>query len=152
MRSEGSIVVDRPQEEVFQLTNDHVEKWSIVVVENEVLDEKPGGVGTTFRTVTEERGKKMEFQGVVTRHTPPHLSAVHLTGSMFDIDVEYRFDDVPVGRTRVTQRSHVAAKGAFKIFLFLFGWMMKKSSCQALQKELNSLKQFCEQQTSPVKT
>lgn len=144
MKSEGSIEIDRPIDEVFRLTNDRVAEWSIIVVENEVLDEKPDGVGTTFRTVTEEGGKRMEFQGVVTRHEPPRASAIHMTGDMFDIDAEYYFEDLG-GRTRVTQKSSVAGKGFFKAFLFLFGWLMKKSSCKALDQELESLKRFCEQ-------
>ncbi len=67
MQSETSIEIDRPIDDVFRLTNDHVAEWSIIVVEDEVLNEKPGVVGTTFRTVTEERGKRMVFQGLVTR-------------------------------------------------------------------------------------
>ncbi len=144
MKSEGSIEIDRPIDEVFRLTNDHVAEWSIIVVENEMLDEKPGRVGSTFRTVTEENGKRMEFQGVVTHHEPPHGSAIHMTGSMFDIDAAYFFEDVG-GRTRVTQKSSVAGKGFFKVLLFLIGWMMHKASCKATQKELESLKRFCEQ-------
>ena len=84
MKSEGSIEIDRPIDDVFRLTNDHVAQWSTIVVENEVIDEKPEGVGTTFRTVTEERGRKMEFHGVVTRHEPPRVSEIHMAGDMFD--------------------------------------------------------------------
>ncbi len=144
MRTEGSVVIDRPIDKVFELTNDHVPEWSIVVVEEQMLDKKPAGVGTTFRTITEENGKRMEFDGVVTRYDPPHVSAVHLTGKMFDIEAEYTFEDLS-GRTRVTQKSTVQGKGMVKVFFVLFGWLMKKSGCKALQKELNSLKQFCEQ-------
>ncbi len=109
----------------------------------EPIEEKPGGVGSTFRCVTEERGKTMEFQGVVTRHEPPRLSAIHLTGQYFDIDAEYRFEDLD-GRTRVTQESTVAPKGFLKVIFFLFGWMMKKSTCKAVANELNNLKQKLE--------
>jgi hypothetical protein len=144
MQNEGSIEIDRPIDEVFDLTNNHVAQWSIVVVENEVLDETPDGVGTTFRCVTEERGKRMEFQGVITRYQPPHASAIRLTGQMFDIDAEYLFQDLS-GRTRVTQKSVVTGKGLFKWFLLLCGWMMKRSSCDATAKELQSLKKFCEE-------
>ena len=144
MESEAGVVIDCPIDEVFRLTNEHVADWSIIVVENEVLDEKPGNIGTTFRTVTEEKGRRMEFQGVVTQNQPPYEHAVRLQGKMFDIDAEYTFEDLS-GRTRVTQHSQVTAKGFFRVFLFLFGWMMKKSSCKALDDELNSLKQFCEQ-------
>ena len=145
MKSEGSVEIDRPIGEVFRLTNDHVAEWSTIVVENEVFDEKPEGVGTTFRTVTDDRGRRMEFRGVVTRHEPPHASAIHMTGDMFDLDVVYLFEDLG-GRTRVTQISDVTGKGFFKVFLGLFGWLMKGSSCAALDKELQGLKAFCERQ------
>ena len=56
MRNAASVEIDRPIDDVFRLTNDHVAQWSIIVVEDEILDKKPEGVGTTFRTVTEENG------------------------------------------------------------------------------------------------
>ncbi|MFG0334909.1 MAG: hypothetical protein ACF8TS_16255, partial [Maioricimonas sp. JB049] len=80
MQSEGSIVIDRPIEEVFHLTCDRVPEWSLVVVEEETLERTPDGAGTRFRTVTEDHGRRMEFEGVVTRYEPPTLSAIQLTG------------------------------------------------------------------------
>jgi len=144
MRNEVSVEIDRAIDDVFRLTKNHVAEWSITVVEDEVLDEKPEGVGTTFRTVTENHGKRMEFQGIVTRHDPPHAYAIQLTGDTFDIETEVTFEDVS-GRTRVTQRANVTAKGFFKLFMFLFGWLMKKSHCKASENELKSLKRFCEE-------
>lgn len=149
MHDEIKIEIDCPIDQVFRLTNDHVTDWSIIVVEDEVIDEKPGVVGTTFRTVTEERGKRMEFQGVVTRHEPPHVNAIRLTGSAFDIESEFSFEDLS-GRTRVTQRTNVTGKGFFRLFMFIFGGLMKKSHCDAGEKELNSLKEFCEGHANPA--
>jgi hypothetical protein len=90
----------------------------------------------------------MELQGVVTKYDPPHTNAVRLSGDMFDIENEFKSEDLS-GRTRVTQRANVTGKGFFGVFLKLFGWMMNKSSCKAQENELHSLKQFCEQQPSP---
>lgn len=144
MRTEGSVDINRPIDGVFERTVDHVADWSTIVVEEEVIEKKPDGVGTTFRSVTEERGKRMEFQGVVTKHDPPFLNAIEMTGEMFDLEVEYTFKDLE-GNTRVTQRSKVAAKGFFKVMLFAIGWMMKKANCKALEKELNCLRVYCEE-------
>ena len=144
MKQQASVEIDRPIDEVFEYTNNHVAEWSITVVEDEVIEEKPEGVGTTFRCVTEDHGKKMEFQGIVTRHEPPNASAIHLTGQHFDIEAEYLFEDLG-GRTRVTQRSAVSPKGFFTVLFFLFGWMMKKSACKAQENELNSLKRLLEE-------
>ena len=143
MRNEVSVEIDRPIDEVFRLTNEHLPEWSIIVVEDEVIDETPEGVGTTFRTVTEDHGKRMEFQGVVTRYDPPHANAVRMTGTMFDIETEFRFEDLS-GRTRVTQTANVTGKGFFRLFMFVCGWMMNKSHCKASENELDSLKNFCE--------
>ncbi len=145
MRTEGSIEIDRPIDEVFRLTNDDVAKWSIIVVEDELIDEGSKGVGTRFRTVTEEHGNRMEFQGVVTAYDPPYALAIKMTGPMFDIEAAYTFEDLG-GRTRVAQLSNVTGKGAMKLFFMLFGWMMNRAGCEALAKELNSLKKYCESQ------
>jgi len=152
MRNEVSVEIDRPIEEVFRLTNEHIAEWSIVVVEDEVLDKKTdGGVGTTFRTVTENRGKRMEFMGVVTRHEPPHACAVHMTSDMLDIETEFTFQDLS-GRTRVTQNASVTGRGYYKLFMFLFGWIMNKSNCESSVNELNNLKKFCESYSDPAIT
>ena len=143
MQTEGSVEIDRPIHEVFRLTTEDVAKWSIVVVEDEVIEVKPQGVGTRFRTVTEERGQRMEFQGVVTAHDPPYATAVKMIGPMFDIEAAYTFEDLGY-RTKVTQFSTVTGKGFLKLFFLLCGWMFKKASRDALAKELNSLKAYCE--------
>lgn len=146
MRSEASVVINRPIAEVFQLTNDDVPQWSIIVVSEEKFGDTPG-VGAKFRTVTNDRGRQMEFDGEVTRWDPPYASAIHMVGKAFNIDAAYTFEDYD-GRTRVTQVSNVQGKGLTKVMFFCLGWMFRKSSCDALQKELDSLKQFCEGQGS----
>lgn len=124
--------------------NEVVVEDNEVVVEDEVLEERPGGVGTTFRTLTQERGKRMESRGVVTRHDPPKRHAVRLTGQMIDIEAEYLFENLS-GRTRVTQGSEVFAKRLLRHLMPLFGWAVRKSTRKAQEAELNSLKRFCAQ-------
>lgn len=142
MQSIASIEIDRPIDEVFTYTNDKVAEWSLTVVEDEVIVDM-GGVGTTFRCVTEERARRMEFDGLVTAWEPPTRSAISLIGKSFDIVAEYRFEDLG-GRTRVTQESTVSGKGLVKVMFFLFGWLMNKQGCEAVNKELESLKQKLE--------
>ena len=147
MRTERSIEIDRPIDDVFRITNEDVAKWSIIVVEDELIDEGNKGVGTRFRTVTEDHGKRMEFQGVVTAFDPPYALAIKLTSQFFDIEAAYAFEDLGY-RTKVTQLSKVTGKGFLKLILLLIGGMMNKASCDALDKELNSLKKYCEAQSS----
>lgn len=143
MRNEASVVIGCPIDEVFRLTNQHVADWSLVVTESRTTSESAEGVGTTFHLVTEENGRRMEFEGVVTRYEPPRYSAVRLHGPMFDIDAEYLFTEVPEG-TEVTQRSLVTGKGFFRIFLRVVGCLFSRSGRKAQLRELNSLKNFCE--------
>jgi len=142
-----SVEIGRPITEVFDYTIHNVAEWSIIVVKDEVIDEKLEGVGTTFRVTTEEKGRRMDFDGLVTRHEPPTAHAVFMRGKQFDIEAEYLFEDLG-GGTRVTQRSKVHGKGFVKVIFFLFGWLMKKSSSNALEKELLNLKRLIEARKS----
>ncbi len=143
MLTEKSVEIDRPIDEVFDYTTKNVAEWSTIVVADEVINEKPEGVGTTFRCVTADRGRRMEFQGVVTRHEPPTAHTVVMTGKQFDIEAEYLFEDLG-GRTRVTQLSTVKGKGLTKVMFALLGWLMKKSGCDAVERELANLKRLLE--------
>ena len=143
MQAEASVEINCPIEDVFDFTNHHVVEWSITVVEDEVVNETPDRVGTTFRCVTQGHGKRMVFQGTVTRWEPPHLSAIQLSGDAFDIEAAYFFEATPVG-TKVTQKSVITPKGFTKVFFFLFGWMMGKAGCAEAKKELYNLKRVLE--------
>jgi hypothetical protein len=46
---------------VLDFTTTEVSRWSSIVVEDEVIEQMPGGVGNRFWCVTEEHGKRMEF-------------------------------------------------------------------------------------------
>lgn len=144
MQTEASIEIARPINEVFEFTTEHVAEWSLTVVSDELIEEKPGKVGSRFRTVTEERGRRMEFTGEVTRHEPPRLHEVHLRGRSFDILATYRFEEAGEGRTRLTQRAEIRAKGWFRPVMLALGWLMRRSGCEAQQRELENLKRLME--------
>jgi len=145
MQHELSVEIDRPIEAVFERTLHDITQWSLTCVEDEIIDEvNGGGVGTRFRMVTEDRGKRMEFEGIVTQHEPPNLSEAHMAGHYFDINALYVFEDLG-GSTRVTQVATVNGKGFMRLMLMVMGVFMKKSSCDAMQKELASLKRHCEE-------
>jgi hypothetical protein len=145
MNSEASIEIDRPIDEVFEFTTTKVAEWSQIVVEDVLIEKKPGGVGTTFRTVTADRGQRMVFEGIVAHHDPPKRHTVFMKGQKFDMEVDYLFEDLG-GSTRVTQRTAVTAKGFMKILFALLGKLMAKASCHAALKELTHLKSVLEAQ------
>ena len=95
MQSTAAIDINCPIDHVFHVTTERVVEWSHIVVEDEPIDEKPQGVGSTFRCVTEDRGKRMTFDGVVTEHDPPPAHAIAMTGKMLDLQAAYPFE--PLG-------------------------------------------------------
>ncbi len=143
MEAQLSVEIDRPIEQVFDYTLNNVTEWSKTCVEEEIIEETPGHIGTTFRMVTEDRGKRMNFDGIVTQYERPYSSTSVMTGKQFDIGVNYSFKDLS-GRTRVTLRSVVKGKGAFRILLFCLGWAARSANCKAQEIELLSLKEKCE--------
>jgi len=143
MAMKASVLIERPIQTVFDLTNDHVTQWSNIVEEEEILKVTPEGIGSTFRTVTSEHGRKMIFKGVVTRYEPPTASGIQMEGDAFSLTADYTFEQVDQV-TRVTQTSTVNGKGIFRILIPAMCLLMRKSNCQALQDELNRLKMYCE--------
>ena len=77
----------------------------------------------------------------VTRYEIGPPGEIPLTSPAFDINAFYEFENLGGGSTRVTESVEVLPKDIAKALFFLFGWLMKKSSCDALQSELNSLKE-----------
>ncbi len=145
MESEATVDINCPIEEVFRMATTCTVEWSHLVVEDEVIEEKPGMVGTTFRLVTASQGSsETEFAGVVTQHVAPHLHSSIMRGKSCDMEVTFKFQEIG-NRTRVTQKSVITAKGFLKVFFFLFGWIMKYSGCKVLEIEMNSLKTCCEE-------
>ncbi len=145
MKTEASIEIKRPIEEVFQYTLNHVAEWSLTVVENTVVEDVNGGdIGTTFHCVTEEQGNRLEFVGTVIDHKPWTLSTVHLAGPIFSIVIDYHFTDLG-GKTRVTQTAELTSKGLLKFILKLLGWATQKAAVQKRKNELLNLKRLMEQ-------
>ena len=150
MKFTSSIEIDRPIAEVFDYANNHVVEWSPTVVDDTVIEEKPGHVGTTFRIVMQDhRGRKNEFVGEVTKWQEPAQCSIVMRGIMGEIDVDNEFEDLGGTRTRMTQNSLIRPKGFFKVMFFLLGWTMRKSGCKAHKDELVGLKTSLEAKLPP---
>ena len=144
MQTERTIEIDAPIEHVFDVANNRVGEWSTIVVEDKWSGGAKEGIGAEFDVVTEDRGKRMDFKGVVTAWNPPYESESDMFGKYFNIHVKNTLEDLG-GRTRLTQVSNVNGKGFFKIMFALTGWMMKKGSCDSMDVELAGLKRVAEE-------
>ena len=148
LKNDCHIDIDRPITDVFILATDHVAAWSTIVVEDHPVQlAEDGGVGSTFRVVTEDRGHRMEFDGEVTEYDPPNRSSIVMRGPVFDLHVTYALETLPTGLTRITQTSASNAKGIWKLFFLVMVPLMRKSARAATRKELEQLRTYCESGT-----
>jgi hypothetical protein len=102
VKHKRSIEIKCPIEGVFWTMHEKAPEWSHLVVERQMIGEEQQGVGTQFRTVVEDRGKRTEYHGVITAFDPPHAVAVRLTGQFFEVEAAYAFESLG-DRTRLTQ-------------------------------------------------
>lgn len=145
MKNIFSIEVDAPPERVFAWLGDgeRAKQWVPNLVESDDLERTPDGVGSTFRHVYVERGRRMEMHGKVVAHEPPDRLAIALTGP-FDLYVEYQLDDL-AGRTRLTQRSEVRFKNrAMALAALLMRPLMRKASSKQTEESFGKLKRLIE--------
>ena len=145
MKSSYSIDIEAKPEHVFHWMDDaqRVMQWVPNLIENEDLQITPEKVGSTFRQVYLENGRRMEMFGVVTAHEPNRRIRVEITGTSFDLDVDYRLDDLG-GRTRVTQDTEVSFKGFLKVIGVIMMPLLKKSSQKQQEDSFAKLKQLSE--------
>ena len=122
MTTAGSVEIDKPIAEVFDYTVNNVAEWSVIVVEEKVIEQTTDGVGSRFHVLTSDPGgKPMEFDGTVTLNERPTAQTVVMIGKQFDIEAAYTFEDLGE-RTRVTQTSVVTPKGfMMKLMFLVFG-------------------------------
>ena len=148
MHNSFQLDVEAPPETVFEWLGDpeRFMQWAKGVVENEPLEETPDKVGSTFRQVYEERGRKMEFQGRVTAWEDNRRLGIAMTSSCFDLDVDYTLEPTPQG-TRLTQDSEVTFKGFMRFVAPLMAPFMKKSGEKCIREDFGRLKALAEGRT-----
>jgi hypothetical protein len=145
MKTLISIEIEAPPRRVFPWIEDgeKLRAWIPTLVENERLVETENIVGSTFRQVYLERGRRMEMYGVVTAYELDRRLACHIKGDAFDLEVKYELEDLG-GRTRLKQESEVTMKGVFKLIGVVMSPLMKKSSMKQAEDGFVKLKSLAE--------
>ena len=117
-----------PPEKVFYWLDDskRVMEWCKNIVENEDLEVTENRVGSTFRQVFEENGRRMEFRGRVTAYEANRRLAIITEGDSFGLNVEYVLEPTGTG-THITQNSSVSWKGFWKLIGPPMMFFMKNS-------------------------
>lgn len=150
MKNTYSLEIAAPPERVFNwiYDSDRLLQWLPNLVENEVLTAERNGVGSRFRQVYVENGRRMEMVGEVTGFEQGHFLACDLRGQPFDLKVAYRLEDLG-GRTRLTQDSEVALKSLpMKIVMTLLAPVIRKATHKSVDSSFAKLKELVESSTA----
>ncbi len=146
MKTTYSVEIDAPPARVFHFIedSDRVMEWLPNIVENENTEVTPEKVGTKFRQVYVENGRRIEMQGVVTKFEKDRRLACAITGNRVDLNVDYQLVDLD-GRTRLTQVTDIFFKGFFVRLIFkMAARFSSKASAQPLDERFAKLKQLAE--------
>jgi uncharacterized protein YndB with AHSA1/START domain len=150
MKNTYSLEIDAPPERVFSwiYDGDRLLQWLPNLVENEVLTAERNGIGSRFRQVYVENGRRMEMVGEVTGYEQGRFLACDIHGRPFDLKVAYRLEDLG-GRTRLTQDSEVILKNLpMKIVMALLAPVIGKATHKTAGSSFTKLRQLVESSTT----
>jgi carbon monoxide dehydrogenase subunit G len=134
-RSEATIRIDRPAEEVFPwlLEPEKRLQWVSGLRSSEPIDEK------SFRDVVQEYGQRLEATATVVRNEPPHALDVTMTGRGFEARVEHRLAEQD-GQTQLTSTFDVNLGGLGRFA----GGLVGRQTQRSVEQSLARLKQLLE--------
>ncbi len=143
------VEINAKADKVFHWISDpgRLLKWIPNLIENEQLINTENKIGSTFRQVFLENGRRMEMTGEVIAFEQDKTIGCAITGDMFDLEVYYFLEDFGE-RTKVVQTSKVKMKGFFKVIGFLIGPFMKKGASKKTAKFFLVLKKLVEEDSN----
>ncbi|MCG8056204.1 MAG: SRPBCC domain-containing protein [Candidatus Thiodiazotropha endolucinida] len=145
MRIASQTEILRPPEIVFPWISEPEKamKWQKNVKRGDIIERKPGVVGTTFKELIEEDGKSLEMYGIITRFDENKNIGFHITSKIHEFDVDYLLELVS-NSTKVTIEANIEWKFPMNVISLFFGKKMKNKIARELDAELNELKILCE--------
>lgn len=137
-----SIVINRPQQEVFDfvtnLNNDS--KWQSGIESVEQISAGPIGAGSTWRYRIKFMGRELEAEIELKSYDPPNQASVKSIGGPVPFENTYTFESKD-GGTQMTLSGQAEIGGFFKMAEGLVGKQMEKqmdSDAAALKKLLEA--------------
>ena len=143
IKSEFSIVINRPVEEVFAFANDleRDPQWMASVSERKKTSEGPVGVGTTFHDTGTLLGRKVENNYEVTEYEPNAKLGIKTVSGSIQIEATSTCEPVE-GGTRFTMAGEAEVAGMIKFAESIIARVMKSQ----LEADLARLKDLMEAQ------
>jgi uncharacterized protein YndB with AHSA1/START domain len=137
---ESSIVIKRPTEEVFAVLSNSENnlKWQSGTLENKKTSEGPIGVGTTWHSVSQFLGRRIESESEITEYEPNRKFTLK-SKLPFPVEARTTFEHVE-GGTRINLKTEAEIGGFFKLAEPLVVSMGKRQ----FDGELANLKELME--------
>ena len=113
---EKSIVINRPQQEVFDFVTDlsNDSKWQSNIESVERVSDGPIGVGSTWRYVTKLLGRKNETEIQMTSYDPPNQASVKAISGPIPFENTHKFESNGNG-TKFSIMGQAEIGGFFKM-------------------------------------
>lgn len=145
MKLEHTLEIKSTPELVFDWIGDHqkARRWQPGVSSDEILNQTPDMVGTTFKETVEEDGQQLEMEGVITRYQPPQAIDFHIISRIHILDNAFHLEAIPDG-TRLTNQINIRWKFPMSVMSLFIGGKIRANIHAQQQKELGKLKEFCE--------
>ncbi|HKZ84410.1 MAG TPA: SRPBCC family protein [Anaerolineae bacterium] len=112
---ESSILIKRPTEEVFAVlsNSENNPKWQSGSLENRKTSSGPIGVGTTWHSVSQFLGRRIEGESEITEYEPNRKYTLK-SKLPFPVEARTTFERVE-GGTRINLKTEVEIGGFFKL-------------------------------------
>jgi uncharacterized protein YndB with AHSA1/START domain len=143
-RNEHTVEIAAPAAAVFPYLADGERRlrWMGVLVETEALTEGPPAVGSRWRDVFEDHGRRIELESELTEYVPDELLQVHIVSRGFEATSTQRLVEAS-GRTRLntvidTEYKLLAAR--------VLGPVVRRHAQRQLEADLAGLKEIVERE------
>ncbi len=141
-RSEASVVINRPLQEVGDYMDDPKKwpEWQGMILEAELTKETPDMVGSTSRGVSHFLGQRLEWTAETTAYERYKIASMRIVSGPQTIDQTTTLEEVD-GGTKVTVVAEAEpAPGMFR----LAGPVVVRLYGRELQRNLDLLKEILE--------
>jgi uncharacterized protein YndB with AHSA1/START domain len=98
------VEIDAPPAEVFPwlAASERRCEWMGALTESEPLTDGEPTLGSRFRDVFEDFGRRVELEAEIVELEPPRAMTVKLVSKVFDAKSSQRLEELDGGRTRLT--------------------------------------------------
>lgn len=144
MKYTNEVIIELPREKVVALFEnpDNLAKWQPGFISMELIEGKPGEVGSQHKLKYKMGKRDIEMTETITKSKLPDLfGATYQAKNVFNI-IDNHFEDLGNGRTRYSTDNEFKMSGTMKIF----GWLMPGAFKKQSQKYLDLFKEFAEKE------